>query len=161
MKMIMFHSMILSLLFTQINHPLAGGIIILLQTNLIALMSGMITQTFWFSYILFLTFLGGMLVLFMYTTSLTSNEMFTTSLKAIMLSITISCIIFMISTKFYMNNQEMLTSMNNTLFTLTLHKLYNLPTKIITLLMAAYLFLTLIMTVNIINIFKGPLRKMN
>nr|YP_010946346.1 NADH dehydrogenase subunit 6 [Anaplectoidea varia]WGO57064.1 NADH dehydrogenase subunit 6 [Anaplectoidea varia] len=161
MKMIMFCSMNLSLLFTQINHPLTGGIILLLQTNFIAMMSGMITQTFWFSYILFLTFLGGMLVLFMYTTSLTSNEMFTTSLKMPTISMIISLMFSIFLMKFHMNNQEMLTFLNNNLMNMTLHKLYNLPTKMITILMASYLFLTLIMTVKIINIFKGPLRKMN
>nr|YP_010946684.1 NADH dehydrogenase subunit 6 [Malaccina discoidalis]WGO57402.1 NADH dehydrogenase subunit 6 [Malaccina discoidalis] len=160
MKIMLYISMMLSMLFTQINHPLSGGIILLLQTNLIALMSGMINQTFWFSYILFLTFLGGMLVLFMYTTSLTSNEMFSTSLKMITMSMIIPLILFIFPIKFYMNNQEMMTFLSNSM-NLTLHKLYNLSTSTITILMASYLFLTLIMTVKIINIFKGPLRKMN
>jgi NADH-ubiquinone oxidoreductase chain 6 len=44
---------------------------------------------------------------------------------------------------------------------LTLNKLYNFPINIITILLINYLFLTLIATVKITNIFEGPLRPKN
>jgi NADH-ubiquinone oxidoreductase chain 6 len=40
-------------------------------------------------------------------------------------------------------------------------KIYNFPINIITILLVNYLFLTLIATVKITNIFKGPLRPIN
>ena len=49
------------------------GLTLLIQTILVSIISGLITKTFWFSYILFLVFLGGILVLFIYVTSLASN----------------------------------------------------------------------------------------
>jgi len=39
-----------------------------------------------------------------------------------------------------------------------LNKIYNFPINIITILLVFYLFLTLITSVKITNIFKGPLR---
>nr|YP_010946723.1 NADH dehydrogenase subunit 6 [Paranauphoeta nigra]WGO57454.1 NADH dehydrogenase subunit 6 [Paranauphoeta nigra] len=156
-------SMILSVMFTQMNHPLAMGLILLIQTTLISLISGMTSQSFWFSYILFLIFLGGMLVLFMYIISLASNEMFTLSTKLMIFSIIImSIMILIMKMPNNLNNQEIMSSIQLTSpITLPLIKLYNQPTNIITIMLAMYLFLTLIAVVKIINIFIGPLRQMN
>nr|WGO58182.1 NADH dehydrogenase subunit 6 [Centrocolumna ericea] len=158
-------SILLSIIFTQMNHPLAMGLILLIQTVTVSLISGMLSQTFWFSYVLFLIFLGGMLILFIYVTSLASNEMFFLSTKILILSslILLISIIIMSMMKLYpYQNQEIdpFLSINNSLMT-SLMKLYNQPTGIITILLASYLFLTLIAVVKITNIFKGPLRQMN
>nr|WGO58143.1 NADH dehydrogenase subunit 6 [Symploce tubercularis] len=163
--MLMVLSTLLSVSFTQMNHPLAMGLILLMQTALIALISGMLSQSFWFSYVLFLIFLGGMLILFIYVTSLASNEMFSLSMKMTLSTIfilLISLIIFSYSKSSMLQNQEMIsfTSNMNPLIN-SLVKLYNQPTGIITILLASYLFLTLIAVVKITSIFKGPLRQMN
>lgn len=63
------------------HHPLAIGLALLMQTLFIALSTGLVAPSFWFSYILFLVFLGGMLVLFIYVASLASNEIFRFSTK--------------------------------------------------------------------------------
>jgi len=47
---------------------------LILQTLLVALISGLIIDRFWFSYILVLIFLGGILILFIYVAALASNE---------------------------------------------------------------------------------------
>nr|YP_010946983.1 NADH dehydrogenase subunit 6 [Symplocodes ridleyi]WGO57740.1 NADH dehydrogenase subunit 6 [Symplocodes ridleyi] len=159
----MYASTLLSIMFTQSNHPLSMGLILLLQTILISLLTGMISQSFWFSYILFLIFLGGMLILFMYVTSLASNEMFSLSYKMILLSSLISIILtimYMNFPTFHNPDSINVLSLNNTLL-FSLIKLYNQPNGIITILVVSYLFLTLIVVVKIINIFKGPLRQMN
>nr|AVN68222.1 NADH dehydrogenase subunit 6 [Paranauphoeta circumdata] len=156
-------STILSITFTQMNHPLAMGLILLIQTIMISMISGMISYSFWFSYILFLIFLGGMLVLFIYVTSLASNEMFTLSTKLIILSIIlIPIMIFIIKIPSILNNQELMNLPQlNSITNMPLIKLYNQPTSIITIMLALYLFLTLIAVVKITNIFMGPLRTMN
>nr|AVN67935.1 NADH dehydrogenase subunit 6 [Parcoblatta fulvescens] len=164
--MLMSLSMLLSVYFTQMNHPLAMGLILLMQTIMISIISGMLSQSFWFSYVLFLIFLGGMLILFIYVTSLASNELFFLSTKMMMLSIPIiimmSSIIMIMSKNMIIQNQETLNflMMNNSLLN-SIMKLYNQSTGIITILLASYLFLTLIVVVKIINIFKGPLRHLN
>nr|YP_010946489.1 NADH dehydrogenase subunit 6 [Cyrtonotula maculosa]WGO57207.1 NADH dehydrogenase subunit 6 [Cyrtonotula maculosa] len=157
-------SMMLSIMFTQMNHPLAMGLILLIQTMLISMITGLLTQSFWFSYILFLIFLGGMLVLFIYVTSLASNEMFLLSTKLTISSLIMALLLIFILKSFFPSliNQETLNFLvMNNMTSIPLMKLYNNPTSMITILLATYLFLTLIAVVKITNIFKGPLRQAN
>nr|AVN68285.1 NADH dehydrogenase subunit 6 [Rhyparobia grandis] len=157
-------STLISIIFTQMNHPLAMGLTLLIQTMMIVLITGMMSQSFWFSYILFLIFLGGMLVLFIYVTSLASNEMFTLSTHLTIMMIMLTPLLIYTFNEFYsMKSQEslMFNFILNSQLNLPLIKLYNLPTNIITIILASYLFLTLIAVVKITNIFMGPLRQMN
>nr|BAT57243.1 NADH dehydrogenase subunit 6 [Fabaeformiscandona kushiroensis] len=61
-------------IFLMLNHPLAMGLTLIMQTALAALMAGIMSSTFWFSYLLVLIFLGGMLILFIYVSTLAPNE---------------------------------------------------------------------------------------
>nr|QOL01060.1 NADH dehydrogenase subunit 6 [Sinochlora sinensis] len=170
MHLSLIPSFFIAILLLLINHPLSMTLTILIQTLMICLSLSMLTQTFWFSYILFLVFLGGMLVLFIYITSLASNEMFSSLIQPILLIILLTTLIFMMNS--FINipmfnpssssaDMFMLTSTNyfynesNYLLT----KLYNIPTNFITIMLASYLFLTLIAIVKITNIYLGPLRQ--
>nr|UEP13608.1 NADH dehydrogenase subunit 6 [Betasyrphus serarius] len=174
MMQLIFYIMILMLafMFMQMNHPLSMGMMLLMQTVMICLISGLMTKSFWFSYILFLIFIGGMLVLFIYVTSLASNEMFTFSTKIFLLMIInlfilIGLIIFMDKMILMFNslNNEMssISLLNNYTMenTLNLNKLYNYPTNMINILLINYLLITLIATVKITKLFYGPIRSMN
>nr|APC25411.1 NADH dehydrogenase subunit 6 [Aedes albopictus]APC25424.1 NADH dehydrogenase subunit 6 [Aedes albopictus]APC25437.1 NADH dehydrogenase subunit 6 [Aedes albopictus]APC25450.1 NADH dehydrogenase subunit 6 [Aedes albopictus]APC25463.1 NADH dehydrogenase subunit 6 [Aedes albopictus] len=172
MMLIMLISFIISFIFMQMKHPLAMGLMLLIQTFLTSLLTGMLMKTFWFSYVLFLIFMGGMLVLFIYVTSLSSNEMFSLSMKLTFISIFMIMLFLMFYLFFdkliielFINNNEMikLSLMNNFLMedTISLNKMYNFPTNLITLLLINYLFLTLLVTVKITKKNYGPLRPMN
>nr|UQJ73405.1 NADH dehydrogenase subunit 6 [Diamesa sp. 5XL] len=162
-------SLISSTIFMQMKHPMAMGLMLLVQTALICLVTGNYSKTFWFSYVLFLIFLGGMLVLFIYVTSLASNEMFSFSMKIFIMSIFIMSISLMLMfvmdnsmiANFFSNN-EVFSMMDMKSFinenTVSLNKLYNFPTNMLTILLINYLFLTLIAVVKITNIYEGPLR---
>jgi NADH-ubiquinone oxidoreductase chain 6 len=114
-----------------------------------------------------------MLVLFIYITSLASNEIFNFSTKNFLLAS--SLLIFSIIALFILNDLPSLSSFSlNAEITsiineinlikensLNLNKLYNFPTNILTLLLINYLFLTLIIIVKITNNFYGPLRQIN
>nr|QXG19638.1 NADH dehydrogenase subunit 6 [Scaptomyza elmoi] len=161
-----------SIIFINMIHPLAMGLTLLIQTILICLITGMMTKTFWFSYILFLIFLGGMLVLFIYVTSLASNEMFNLSMKLTLISffmififMIISLIIDKNSSTFLLTNMEMESVSKLYSYisenSLSLNKLYNFPTNFMTILLMNYLLITLIVVVKITKMFKGPLRIMN
>nr|YP_010894869.1 NADH dehydrogenase subunit 6 [Amiota spinifemorata]WJW73382.1 NADH dehydrogenase subunit 6 [Amiota spinifemorata] len=174
MLQLILYSMILliSIIFINMIHPLSMGLTLLIQTTLICLLTGLMTKNFWYSYILFLIFMGGMLVLFIYVTSLASNEMFNLSMKLTMFStITLFMLIFLSiiidkpSLMFFMNNNEMESISNNYTYfmenSLSLNKLYNYPTNFITILLMNYLLITLIVIIKITKLFKGPLRMMN
>nr|YP_010250272.1 NADH dehydrogenase subunit 6 [Lichtwardtia dentalis]QTV20897.1 NADH dehydrogenase subunit 6 [Lichtwardtia dentalis] len=161
-----------SLIFMQMNHPLAMGLMLLIQTFIICLATGIISKTFWFSYILFLVFLGGMLVLFIYVTSLASNEMFSLSMKtmiwASMMFLTTAFLTIVLDMNFLTpitENIEMmeLSNMNSLIKenSIMLNKIYNYPTNLMTLVLINYLLISLIAIVKITNVFYGPLRQMN
>nr|QWQ55622.1 NADH dehydrogenase subunit 6 [Ruidocollaris sinensis] len=165
-----FTTTLLAFIFPFLNHPLTMILIIILQTLIICLTISMMSQTFWFSYILFLVFLGGMLVLFIYITSLAANEYFPSLLKFtfLLISTTISMLLFNPFIDYSLLNiftsnmdTQVLSSLtlmyNEPLYLLT--KLYNTPTYLLTIMLVIYLFITLIAVVKITNIFLGPLRQ--
>nr|YP_009743833.1 NADH dehydrogenase subunit 6 [Amplypterus mansoni]QIE12589.1 NADH dehydrogenase subunit 6 [Amplypterus mansoni] len=171
MKLIISSIMImLSMMMYFLNHPLSMGFMILTQTLLTCLLSGMFIKTYWFSYILFLTFLGGLLVLFIYVSSIASNEMFfmSNNLKKIFLlfifMLIITQILFFKNLNWMNlnNNSEMNNFFNFMFFNnenkINLNKLYNNYSSMLTMLLIIYLFITLIAIVKITNIFYGPLR---
>nr|URX53977.1 NADH dehydrogenase subunit 6 [Marginitermes hubbardi] len=162
MKFLMMTSILTSTTFTQMIHPLAMGMMLLLQTMMMCLISGLMHQSFWFQYILFMVFVGGMLVLFIYVASLASNEMFSLSTKTLMIMMIM--MIALTTTKNWttMNSKETMSynlMTSNEITTLTT-KLYNYPNGWMTMIMALYLLMTLIVVVKITNLSKGPLRQM-
>nr|YP_010968416.1 NADH dehydrogenase subunit 6 [Capila neolineata]WNO18754.1 NADH dehydrogenase subunit 6 [Capila neolineata] len=161
-----------SLMMFFLKHPLSMGLLILIQTFLICLISGLYIYTYWFSYILFLTFLGGLLVLFIYVSSIASNELFkfkfnNKMLLMLMLMMMILLFIFFMMKFNWMNllinsfnlekyyNYLIIINNNNNI---NLTKLYNEQTYLLMIMMIIYLFITLIAVVKITNIFYGPLR---
>nr|ADM61545.1 NADH dehydrogenase subunit 6 [Grapholita molesta] len=163
--------MMLSLFMFFLQPPLSMGLMILIQTTLICVLTGMLINTYWFSYILFLTFLGGLLVLFIYVSSIASNELFFNNFffnKIIFISFFFILIlsIFLSLKMNWMNssfNDEMINFFNNNLFfnnenKISLSKLYNNQTYLMMMMLIIYLFITLVAVVKITNIFFGPLR---
>nr|QMS48776.1 NADH dehydrogenase subunit 6 [Osmylus lucalatus] len=169
----MFYSLllmnfILSINFIQMTHPLSMGFMLLMQTILVSLICGYISINYWFAYILFLVMIGGMLVLFIYMTSLASNELFSFSINSlfflILLFSIMNTIIFFLDPfswfyynydMTYFNSMEISMNLENQF---NLMKLYNNPSMNITMMLINYLFLTLIIVVKISNKNYGPLR---
>lgn len=163
----------ISIIIFFINHPLAIGLFILIQTIIISIFIGIFINTYWFSYILFIVFIGGLLVLFIYISRIASNEKIKFSLNIKFNFLFIIILSFWISYFFYKNlnfinlfqNNEISNYfhnfflLNNNNFNLT--KLYNKQTYFLTILLIIYLFITLIVVIKITNIFFGPLRSFN
>nr|YP_009740911.1 NADH dehydrogenase subunit 6 [Euthystira luteifemora]QID03925.1 NADH dehydrogenase subunit 6 [Euthystira luteifemora] len=168
--LIMTLSNMMNINFIKLNHPMSMMMFIIIQTIIIGLITGTMMESFWLSYILFLTFLGGMLVLFIYITSISSNELFNLKSITMMISIVlffITSMILIIMDKMMfldlMKNTETMNinnSINYQEMTMSLEKLYNKPMFIITMMMMIYLFLVLVAVVKITNINQGPIRKM-
>nr|AVE15530.1 NADH dehydrogenase subunit 6 [Phyllothelys sp. 1 JZ-2017]AVE15657.1 NADH dehydrogenase subunit 6 [Phyllothelys sp. 2 JZ-2017] len=164
MYMLLSLSTTLSFTFLFLEHPLTLGLILFIQSICMCMISGLMFKSFWFSYIMLLIYLGGILILFMYVTSLIPNQLFSYSTPTFLL-----IIFFPIDlTLLIIENLEFHTSlyenMENSSFlniptSYFLLKMYNKPINMITILIATYLFLTLIAVVKIVNIHKGPLRK--
>nr|YP_009128694.1 NADH dehydrogenase subunit 6 [Lyreidus brevifrons]AJR19299.1 NADH dehydrogenase subunit 6 [Lyreidus brevifrons] len=168
MYLTLFLTLLMSFFFTRMNHPLSLGLSLLFQTTLVCLTSGIMTHSFWFSYILFLIFLGGMLVLFIYVASLASNEPFMFSLSNFVLffifSIFLSFCFVIYTDPLSAPVINLISSSSVSLqhFSIpyTIMWIYNNPSMLFTLFIILYLLLTLIVVVKITNLFKGPLRLM-
>nr|YP_011004247.1 NADH dehydrogenase subunit 6 [Macrostylophora euteles]WPS93596.1 NADH dehydrogenase subunit 6 [Macrostylophora euteles] len=157
-----------SMMFSKMKHPLSMGFMLMIQTLWISMLIGTMSKSFWFSYILFITFLGGMLILFIYMTSLSSNEYFKFSIFIPLMSMIflMIMIILMLNTNLshinYFSNADSFT-FNYITFSniniLNMSKLYNFPNNLITILLIIYLLMTLIIIVKITDLFMGPMRK--
>nr|WEG22887.1 NADH dehydrogenase subunit 6 [Diprion sp.] len=169
--MIMLKILILLMLMNTLlmflsKTPFSMGLILLIQTLLISMSSGMMSFTFWYSYMLFLIFLGSLLIIFIYVSSLISNVKFMLN-KWTILNITLMILFMMMTIKFNLLNFnfEDLMKMSeielnkNFVMKMSLNKLFNKSTFIISFMMMNYLFITLIIVVKISNINMGSLRK--
>nr|APX39349.1 NADH dehydrogenase subunit 6 [Aphthona lutescens] len=161
--MIFISYMILnSILFVLFQHPLTCGLILLSQTIMTAMITGLMNYNFWFSYILFLIMVGGMLILFIYMTSIASNEKFKFNNNFFLILILFFIMMLLLNTidsfftTYLMNLKSFMMTLNNDM---TLKKYINFPNYFIIFSMIIYLFITLIAVVKITNFSYGPLRQ--
>nr|YP_010999505.1 NADH dehydrogenase subunit 6 [Ochthebius lejolisii]QNP10029.1 NADH dehydrogenase subunit 6 [Ochthebius lejolisii]WPM98417.1 NADH dehydrogenase subunit 6 [Ochthebius lejolisii] len=162
MMLLLLLNIFLSFSFIFMMHPLSMGMILLLQTISVSLITGFLNMNFWFSYILFLIMIGGMLVLFIYMTSIASNEKFKFNKKLIIFMIIMLNfnIIFFMNLDLLMSMIQMINFEINSNFNyLSLSKFYNKPSNLIMFMMIIYLFITLIAVVKITDFKSGPLRQ--
>nr|QXU57633.1 NADH dehydrogenase subunit 6 [Cherax cartalacoolah] len=156
----------MSILFATLSHPLSMGLTLLIQTVLICIMSGLFNSSFWFSYILFLIFLGGMLILFIYVSSLASNEPFkmpisSTLMMIFSLSLTLPLAFLdpmLYPSKFY--NSSVFSTLSNKMdpIFISTSTIYSPSSTLLTIFMISYLLLTLVVVVKIITVSSSPLR---
>nr|YP_010531226.1 NADH dehydrogenase subunit 6 [Nesodiprion japonicus]UXW93513.1 NADH dehydrogenase subunit 6 [Nesodiprion japonicus] len=150
----------------MLKTPFSLGLNLIVQTVVISLSAGFINSSFWYSYMLFLIFLGSLLIIFIYVSSLISNIKFLFN-KLMFLNLIALILIFFLFfsfTKINMMTEDAMNSMelnlkNNLMLSMSLNKLFNKPTFLISFMMMIYLFITLIIVVKISNINFGSLRK--
>nr|YP_009417319.1 NADH dehydrogenase subunit 6 [Acanthoscelides obtectus]ARR75265.1 NADH dehydrogenase subunit 6 [Acanthoscelides obtectus]ATL15485.1 NADH dehydrogenase subunit 6 [Acanthoscelides obtectus] len=166
MSMLIIFMSTMTIMFMFMKHPLSMGIILLLQTILVTLLTGLMNYNFWFSYIIFLIMIGGMLILFIYMTSIASNKKFKLSsllLLVFFISLTLN-FVFQVTDQFLFSLPFSTMDFYNQNFFinnyLTLNKYFNYPNNMVMYMMIIYLLITLIMTVKITKMNKGPLRQM-
>nr|ACT80227.1 NADH dehydrogenase subunit 6 [Mayetiola destructor] len=159
----MMFLMMMNMFFLNSNNPLIMMLILIIQTLLISIMLGKMNLSFWMSFIIFLIFIGGMLILFMYMISLLNNYKTINLNKSIYIFFLIIILTMMFFNLNYNNNNEMLIFNKlihfNTENLLNILKLYNMPNLIINLMLVIYLFLMMIISSKITNYYMGPFYK--
>nr|AND96196.1 NADH deshydrogenase subunit 6 [Onthophagus ochreatus] len=157
--MIMIMIMLMFSLFMMwTKHPLSMGIILLIQTINLSLNLGYLNLNYWYSYILFLIMIGGMLILFIYMTSIASNEKFHPSIKLFLMSnfmLFIGMFIYMFTDPYYF---MMNSNFKEQIISYSLNKYFNFPNSIIMYMLIIYLLITLLAIVKITSFKKGSLR---
>nr|AZL93253.1 NADH dehydrogenase subunit 6 [Gasteruption tournieri] len=156
------------------NNPLMMNMILCMLTLMYSLHMSMLNSSFWFSMITFLMMIGGLLILFLYFTSIAPNEFNNMSMNTLMSMfmklIMILLILFMII-KIYMINDYMIINpwknsnnimynmMNKMNYIFSSNFIYNYPIYKITLMVIIYLFYTLFIINKLCLNSKKPMRK--
>nr|YP_010714896.1 NADH dehydrogenase subunit 6 [Callimerus chinensis]WDE20710.1 NADH dehydrogenase subunit 6 [Callimerus chinensis] len=167
MKFLLLISMFLSISILFVSHPMSLGFILLMQTMITSFIVNFLNFNFWYSYILFLIMIGGMLILFIYMTSIASNEKFLFSNKLVLLfiiSMLFLMMMFFIDSFFsynILNNFETYKLNLPLNFSFSMNKFFNFPNFLIFYISILYLLITLIAVVKISNLNLGPLRPKN
>nr|YP_003162816.1 NADH dehydrogenase subunit 6 [Oncomelania hupensis robertsoni]ABS87683.1 NADH dehydrogense subunit 6 [Oncomelania hupensis robertsoni]AEP39049.1 NADH dehydrogenase subunit 6 [Oncomelania hupensis hupensis] len=92
--MLMAFSTCSVLMFPLMAQPLSLGLSIMISTLFLCMSSAMLISS-WYAYILFLIYVGGLLVMFAYVAALSPNTLFS-GMNAIIFFITLSVIIYVI-----------------------------------------------------------------
>nr|YP_010502911.1 NADH dehydrogenase subunit 6 [Nephotettix nigropictus]UXD78688.1 NADH dehydrogenase subunit 6 [Nephotettix nigropictus] len=152
MKIIMASSTTLMFFKT----PMSMGVLLLIQTISSTLILAKIMDSSWMPMIVFLMFIGGLLILFMYMSSIASNEKFTPNIMIFLLFMVIMILPF----EEMLTEMQMENSLSNFISkeSISMIKIYNQKTMMVTILMFMYMFLTMVVVTKIIKIYKGPLR---
>jgi len=122
------------------------------QRLIICILIILIIKNSWIAYVLFLIFLGGIIILFVYICRLVANETFGKKIKTnkIIITIIICIIIVVISDPHKLNN--------NIDFKIFFFKIFNKTLIRITIILIVYLLLVLIIVVKNTSLYIGPLR---
>nr|YP_010990601.1 NADH dehydrogenase subunit 6 [Nisia atrovenosa]WOW98928.1 NADH dehydrogenase subunit 6 [Nisia atrovenosa] len=171
MKMISLLLLILNsmnLLF--LNSSMSIGLIIIIQTILISMKINMMIKNPWFSFIIFITMIGGMMIMFIYMSSIASNQKLKFSKKLIFLNFSTSLFFFLV---FYIFDKEMffylkLITLNEEMFYMKMFnneqqksiiKFLSLKKFNLMIMITIILLITLMFTSWMNYSFKGPLKK--
>lgn len=126
------------------------------QTSIICVIIWILIKTRWFSFILFLIFLGGLIVLFVYVVRLASNEKFELKLEEISLLsvIRLTVVVIIIFPAFFQKN---INNQITNFFDQTII-IFSNQIVILVIIVIVYLLFTLIVAVKVSSKYEGPLR---
>lgn len=148
-------------------HPISLIFILIILTSIISLKINYIYKS-WLSFILFLTIIGGLIVIFLYITRLTNNELFFLNIKIIFINflkiIFIVILIYLIyyNLNIFFFNSNLNKSFYNYIFIWDLNNINFLYKKIYnksTIFIIFYLYYSIIIIINICSNYKSPLRQ--
>nr|AZZ89034.1 NADH dehydrogenase subunit 6 [Achilidae gen. 1 sp. n. 1 SX-2018] len=162
MTMMMLMNSVISL---NMNHPLSMGFMLTVQTTIMCLYSSTLMSSPWFGYILFIIMIGGMMVMFMYMSSIASNEKFKLMKMKSILIITMMMTVIATITNQDLSLEETFKMMENKTIIISNEEMKSTAkfmTKFksnLTILIMLILLLTMISVTNISSTFEGPLKK--
>lgn len=157
--------LLVTVIFLQLTHPIRLGLVLIAFALITGFLTGIVSGSFWFSYVLFLVFLGGVLVLFIYITSLASNEKFSFQWKELSILLFIGGVTvlmfglyFLPSNYFIFSDLRNIVTSNINFTELLLFKLYRSTTYHLTLIIVFYLLFVLLVCASIVVPRSGALR---
>nr|YP_010580889.1 NADH dehydrogenase subunit 6 [Pyrops viridirostris]UZT27074.1 NADH dehydrogenase subunit 6 [Pyrops viridirostris] len=153
-----------TIMSTFMKHPLSMGFTLMVQTAMLCMNQSTISKTPWYMYVLFLTTVGGLMIMFMYMASIASNEKFKLSIKMMIMWMTMSTMMMILTnndlsmecmykmTEMKLQTTEMIEEKSTS-------KFFMMNKMNITITMMMILILTMVSVTNISSTFEGPLKK--
>jgi len=129
---------------------------LIFQTFLICCFLKLILRTSWFSLILFLIFIGGLIIIFLYITRLSANNLII-NINSIPMTL-FFLISRILTTSILLNTRYTTIYRENFNITDLISKIYSSLNQFIIIIIIIYLLLVLLICVNIILTNRGPLR---
>nr|AXI98568.1 NADH dehydrogenase subunit 6 [Pseudoniphargus elongatus] len=161
-QLLLMFSVMLSMTFLMGKSPLFLSLIIIVQTITIAIIVNILTLSSWFSFMLLMIYLSGMMIVFIYVSSMASNEFFPLKYSKLMAFVILSIILL---TSIFMSNyhpkSDYINILNLDLTQTTIFKtakMFAKPLFMMTILLIIYLLLAMIMVVKNSSFSSGPMR---
>nr|QIC54439.1 NADH dehydrogenase subunit 6 [Crangonyx forbesi] len=146
--------------FILINHPLILSLAIITQTLALSVVMSLNCATSWFSYLLVMIYVTGMMVIFLYVSSLTPNKnYFTGKMKLLTkMLVLLPLMLVLLSLSTMSLSLTSLSETHTTLISMVTATLFNLPNMSMSVLLINYLLLALIVVVKVAVLSNSPLR---
>lgn len=148
---------LLNYLFIISSHPITLLVITILQTFIISYTTWSKTSNSWLPLILFLIFIGGLIVLFIYIVRLASNETFNIVLENNKITTLFIATVIIAVIWSWTKNYNTLAQINFN-FLNQFNKIYSSTPRYIIMFVIFYLLLTLIVAVKISNLKEAPVK---
>nr|QQQ88773.1 NADH dehydrogenase subunit 6 [Hyalella tiwanaku] len=144
-------------MFTQLSSPLGLGAAVVIFSFFVSVSMALVCYTSWFSLLLFMLFLSGMMIIFIYVCSLASNETHFYSVTFIYLVMAFTFfMVFSYEVNKLMGVSGVLVYMSDS--AILMCKVYSFSVYTFIVLLITYLLVTLIVVVKICVISDGPVR---
>jgi NADH-ubiquinone oxidoreductase chain 6 len=144
-----------SILFNSLTSPLSIGVTIVVIALLVRIFLSFIINRTWLSFLLIIVFLTAIIVIFIYVSSLASNEI-TTVTPQITLVPAVLITIIIYNSNYYLNSIKINILTESFSF---MHKIYINNIYLLSIYIIIYLFFVLIVTIKVASLEHFPLRK--
>uniref|UniRef100_A0AAU8G8E9 NADH dehydrogenase subunit 6 n=1 Tax=Colposcenia ignota TaxID=3230277 RepID=A0AAU8G8E9_9HEMI len=156
LKIMLFFMLINSWLFSLFTYPIPLGFMIMCQTLFTCIFIRAMTSSSWLTMTMFLIMVGGLMIIFLYMTSISSNNMMKEIKKTKIFFIII--LWYPISMMFInFNTLESLSLIDS--FNKEFLKMFSSTNYQSSMFLFVYLLVALVSFIKIMNLTKGPMRK--
>nr|WCJ52985.1 NADH dehydrogenase subunit 6 [Aphis aurantii] len=160
LKFILLTNLITAIMLTMMKSPIMSNLIILIQTMLLTLMINLINKTAWISFMIFILYISGLMIIFLYISSIAFNELnINKNYKNILFKL-IPLIMIIFYFKLYFN-MENFSYENKFIFedNFNLLNMFIMPNNLMIYFIMLILFFMLILIIWMLKINKGPIRQ--
>nr|AKM70011.1 NADH dehydrogenase subunit 6 [Phyllaphis fagi] len=162
MKFIMFINLTISLTLTMMKSPLTSNLVILTQSITLTLMLNLINKSSWISFMLFILYVGGLMIIFLYISSIAFNEInFIKNYKNLIYKIIILLMMFFIIKSFIIMENFKFNNLMNFEDNFYLINMFIMPNNLMIYFILFILFFMLISIIWLLKNNKGPIRQKN